>query len=116
MNIIKQLTIIVAFYFAGEAAALLLGIPIPGSVLGMILLLGALLTGLLGVEQVGETSDLLLSNFTLLFVPPVVGLMNAYALLKDHALTILAIVFAGTFVVVAVTGVLVQLLIRRKAR
>lgn len=114
MKVIKQLAIILGFFYAGEALTLITGLPIPGSVTGMVLLLAALISGKVRVEMLQETADFFLGNLTLLFIPAVIGLMNSYELLKAHVLAILVIVFAGTIFTIVVTGLVVQALIQRR--
>ena len=66
---IFQFARITAFCLAGEVLAAVLPLPIPASVYGLLLMVAALKTGLLKLEQVRETGLFLTGIFPLLFVP-----------------------------------------------
>lgn len=110
MKIIKQLAIILSFYFVGEIIVITTGIPVPGSVLGMAFMLVALLSGKLKIEHIEETSGFMLANLPILFVPPVAGLIDAFPLMKDSLLGILVVVLVGMVFITVVTGLIVQAL------
>ena len=52
MKYVKQFWIILLFCALGEGLRVLLPLPIPASVYGLILLLAALLTGIMKLERV----------------------------------------------------------------
>lgn len=66
---LNAITIIVLFQLAGEALAMLTGIPVPGSVLGMVFLLLAFFVKDDLIDLIRPTGGVLLSNLSLLFVP-----------------------------------------------
>ena len=70
---IFQFARITAFCLAGEVLAAVLPLPIPASVYGLLLMVAALKTGLLRLEQVRETGLFLTGIFPLLFVPAAAG-------------------------------------------
>jgi holin-like protein len=98
----------------GEVLVRALSLPVPGPVLGTVLLFLALL--LRGGEEprsLGATADALLGNLGLLFVPAGVGVVLYLPVLaRDWAPISLAIV-VGTLAAVAATGRLAQALLRR---
>lgn len=100
----------------GEALARALHLPVPGPVVGMALLFGALLLrggggGREAPPALGAASDALLSNLGLLFVPAGVGVvLHLPDLARDWAPLSLA-VLAGTLAAVALTGRLAQALL-----
>ncbi|MEG2207288.1 MAG: CidA/LrgA family protein, partial [Clostridia bacterium] len=81
MEYLKQLGVIIALSFLGEAAHALIPLPIPASVYGLVLMLGALCTGLVKVERVRKTARLLIELMPVMFVPATVGLMEAWPVL-----------------------------------
>jgi holin-like protein len=100
---------------AGEVAARALGLPVPGPVLGLVLLFAALLPRGEAPEDLSRTADGLLGNLGLLFVPAGVGVVLHLPLLaRDWAPLSLAVA-AGTLAAVAATGRLAQWLLRRLA-
>ena len=91
-----------------------LHLPVPGPVIGMVLLFAALvLRGRPVALPLGATADALLGNLGLLFVPAGVGVVLYLPLLaRDWAPISLAVV-AGTLLGIAATGRLAQALLRR---
>ncbi|MGA2125197.1 MAG: CidA/LrgA family protein [Xanthobacteraceae bacterium] len=103
---------------AGEIAARGLGLPVPGPVIGMVLLFVALLLRHERdtPEALGRVADGLLGNLGLLFIPAGVGVILYLPLLaRDWAPISLAIVL-GTLASIAVTGRLAQSLLRHLSR
>ena len=66
---------LLGFYAVGEALTRLLHLPIPGSVVGMLLLWATLSLNLVKLEWVQKTSEHLLSILGLLFVPAGAGIV-----------------------------------------
>ena len=102
---------------AGEILARSLGLPVPGPVVGMVLLFAALLLGRRGGEEappaLGATADALLGNLGLLFVPAGVGVVIYLPVLARDWAPISLAILAGTLAGIAVTGRLAQALLRR---
>ncbi|MCE2603849.1 CidA/LrgA family protein, partial [Pseudomonas aeruginosa] len=63
--------------------------PIPASIYGLVILLVLLLTGIVKVGHIKETSDFLIAVMPLMFVPPAVGLMESWGVLSGELLPIL---------------------------
>ncbi|MRG85881.1 CidA/LrgA family protein [Salinibacillus xinjiangensis] len=66
--------IIGGFLLLGYGVCAVFHIPLPGSVVGMIILFVFLLTGLIKLEWVENFSSFQLRHLTLLFIPPIVSL------------------------------------------
>lgn len=107
---IKGLTIIFLFLFLGESITYLTKIPIPGNVIGMIMLTMSLKTEIIKLESIKSTADILVKNMAFLFVPPGVGIMIYFDLIKAEFLPILVSYFLSTFAVLYVVGKLQQTL------
>ena len=103
-GMLKGFAFLLLFQFAGELIVSATGIPVPGNVAGMILLLLGLLTGLVKAEWVEDAADLLLSHLALFFVPAGVGVMVYFDLIAVQWLPICVAMIVSTFVVMAVTG------------
>ncbi|MBI4880060.1 MAG: CidA/LrgA family protein [Planctomycetes bacterium] len=108
-----SLFVIFLFLFLGEAVARGLGVPVPGSVIGMILLTLALGLKAVRLEQVKPCADLLTKNLGLFFVPPGVGLILYFDLLRAEFLAIAGATVLSTLLVLAVTGRVAEFLERR---
>ncbi len=105
---IRGFTYLLIFQLCGEFISRLLGLPLPGNVLGMGLLLVALSAGIIDVKWIEEAADLLLSNMALFFVPAGVGVMVYGDLIAAEWLPISVATIASTFIVMALTGFLAQ--------
>lgn len=108
MKIYLQLFYILLCSFLGEILKHLLGLPIPGSVLGMLVLFLALQTKILKVEDVKEVGAFLLGNLTILFVPAGVGIMVNFTAIQDVWYILVVVSLVITAVVMGLTGRLVQ--------
>lgn len=101
---IRGMAILLLLQFVGELISRGLGIPIPGNVIGMGLILIALGVGVVRLEWVEAASDLLLDHLALFFVPAGVGVMLYFDLIRKEWLPITVATVVSTFVVMAVTG------------
>lgn len=103
-GMLRGFAFLLLFQFAGELIVAAIGVPVPGNVAGMVLLLFALLAGVVQAEWVEEAADLLLSHLALFFVPAGVGVMVYFDLIAVQWLPICVAMVLSTFVVMAVTG------------
>jgi holin-like protein len=110
---LRQLAIILAAYFLGVILQWALNLPIPGTVLGLIILFLALSFGIVKTEMIEDVCDVLISHMSFLFVPAGVGLMTALGLLSGKLIQFFIIIFISTSVVFIVTASTVKFL--RKA-
>lgn len=110
------LAVLLAFQAGGTALQRVLGLAVPGPVLGFFLLWGSLQVGIVPVEVVEPAADLLLKHLLLLFTPVVVGILPHLPLLKRNALALATGVVVGTAAVLLVTGWAAQLLLARARR
>ena len=76
MKYLKQICLILLFCFLGELCRYLIPLSIPASIYGMVLLFAALALKIIRVESVRETGMFLTSILSLLFVVPMVQLMD----------------------------------------
>ena len=105
---IFQFARITAFCLAGEVLAVVLPLPIPASVYGLLLMVAALKTGVLKLDQVRETGLFLTGIFPLLFVPAAAGVVELGSQLMDLLLPAVLAIVPITALVMAVTGVVAQ--------
>lgn len=69
-----QFVIFIGFLFLGHGIVSFFHIPLPGAIVGMILLFISLLTGLVKLTWIEKAAAFQLKHLTLLFIPPTVGL------------------------------------------
>lgn len=114
MKLLRQFLIILIICFIGEVLSKVVHIPLPGSIIGMILLFICLLLGVIKLEMIEEISKFLLDHLAFFFIPAGVGLLAYIGILKENLIPILVICFITTFLVMIVTGWTVQLIKRRR--
>jgi len=112
MKYIKQFGIIAGVSFIGEVLNKLLPFPVPASVYGLVTMVILLLTGIVKLEMIEETADFLISVMVIFFIPSSVGLMTSFDALKGSVLKIVFICLISTIVVIAVTGLVAQAVIK----
>lgn len=117
---IGAITALLICQLAGELVSRGLHLPVPGPVLGMIMLLIGLLvrertqgTGGQAPEALEAVANALLGNLGLLFVPAGVGVVLYGPLLARNWAPIAVAVLVGTVLAIAVTGRLAQAMLRR---
>lgn len=114
MKYVFQFARIMGFCLAGELLHMLLPLPIPAGIYGLVLLAAALLTGVVKIGQVKQAGDFLTSLFPLLFVPTVAGVMEIWDLICGNLIPILIAVLPVTWIVMAVAGRVTQVLMDRR--
>lgn len=102
--VLTGLAILLLFLFIGETVARLTGLPIPGSVIGLLMMLGALHMGWVKLERVERTAQFLLSHMLLFFAPVIAGTIVFYHEIVDEWLPALATIVIGAFAVLAAAG------------
>nr|WP_295972057.1 CidA/LrgA family protein [uncultured Bacillus sp.] len=112
--ILLQLMILMAVNQLGGLIVKWTHIPIPGNVIGMILLFFLLCSGLLRLQWIEGASAILTKHLAFFFIPISVGIMTLGSLLSNSGFTILFILFISTFIGIFFSGSLSQLLILKK--
>lgn len=116
MNIIKQLGIILGITYAGEIISKISHLPIPGPVIGMLILFLMLYIGILKVNTIEFLSELLLFNLAFFFIPPGVGILGSMDKLAGNWLKLLAIIFLTTVITILTTAWTVDFVIKLRRK
>ena len=103
MKGLRGLAWLLVFQSIGEVLSRGFSLPLPGPVLGLILLVPALRFALVR-EPVAECADFLLSHLSLLFIPVGVGVMTHLALLSQYGGRMLVVIALSTWIGLAVTA------------
>ena len=107
MNALRGMVWLLVFQSVGELLARGLSLPLPGPVIGMVLLLIALRWPAVQ-KPVSETAEFLLSHLSLLFVPVGVGVMTHLSLVSQYGARMLAVVVLSTLAGLAVTALVLH--------
>lgn len=101
---IREFGVLFAFLFVGEAIVYFTGIPVPSSIIGMILLTVSLSLGIVKLRWVDRVATFLVHNLGFFFVPAGIGLMRCMGLVADEWIPIVGASIGSTAVIIAVTG------------
>ena len=112
---LEAVAVLLLCQLAGELIVAAMNLPVPGPVIGMALLFGGLLWRGQVPDSLGEAAHGLLGQLSLLFVPAGVGVMTHLTLLGDQWLPLTASLIVSTLLTIAVTGWLMQRLVRSEA-
>ena len=113
MKYVRQFWIILLISAIGEGLHVLIPLPVPASVYGLVIMLIALGTRILKLEQVKEAAEFLIEIMPVMFIPAGVGLLTAWGALKPVCVPIILITVITTVVVMVVTGRVTQTVIRK---
>lgn len=115
MSFLNGMATLLFFQLLGEVIVMMLGLSIPGPVVGMIFLFITLL--ILGKvpEFLSFTSGHLLAHLSLLFVPAGVGVVIHLKRIGSEWFPIVTTLFVSTLVSMAVTALVMQWVLRRLA-
>ena len=116
MKYVQQFSIILLISVIGELLKTFLPLPVPASVYGLVIMLVALLTGILKLDQVKGAADFLVEMIPLLLAHVGAGLITAWSSLKPICVPVLIMTFISTVVVMVVTGKVTQGVIRKGKR
>ncbi len=86
-------------YFIGNQLQMALSIPIPGSIIGLLLLFSLLVTNIVPLHWVKPSASLLINYMMLLFVPVGVGLIVYTEILMNNWLLVLCSTVGGSLLV-----------------
>ena len=111
---LEYFTLILVCQLIGELTVTALDLPIPGPVLGMVLLFLFLVIKGHVPDSLGTVSASLLNHLSLLFVPAGVGVMVHIELLGADILPLSVALVASTILTIIVTAVLMVTLNKLK--
>lgn len=99
---ISTLAIILSFQLAGEVISRALALPLPGPVVGLILLLLTCILRPSVAALIRSTTLGLLQHLSLFFVPAGVGIVAHWGLLRDHGAGLALALMGSTALAIAV--------------
>jgi len=114
LKALGQLAILWAIYWVSTWFVSVTGVPIPGNVVGVVVLFTLLCTGVLKVRQIELATDFLLRHLVFFFAAVAVGLMEWGEVFYDYGLTLLAAIVISTVLPLLVVGRVSQFLHRER--
>lgn len=113
-KIMLQIGILILFTLAMNALSDWLHLPIPGTILGIIVLFLLLKLNIVKLDWIEAGASWLLAELLLFFIPAAVGIMKYIPMLKSNGLQILVVVISSTVIVMVSSGWVATLISRRK--
>ena len=111
MKIFREVLVIFGLYYVGELISTTLSLPLPGSLVGMILLFALLQLHIVELEQIATVSDFLLGHLPFFFLPAGVALMASFSAMKG-----LWICLVTTIITMGCSGRIIQHMMERKSK
>lgn len=108
MKYMKEMGSILFITFLGEVLKAVLPLPIPASIYGLMLMLIALMTGILKVDDVKNAGRFLIEIMPMMFIPAAVGIIVVWPTLQPILIPVLVITVVSTIVVMGVSGRVTQ--------
>jgi len=110
------LTWLLVYQCIGEILVHWTGLPVPGPVVGMVLLFVTLVVRKGASDSLQGSASSLLSHLSLLFVPAGVGVMQHFDRVTSEWLPIAAALLVSTVLTLAVTALVMRHLLARQER
>jgi holin-like protein len=110
---VNAIIILLSFQLIGEIIIRTLSLPIPGPVVGMLLLfLILLLRGSL-VSRIEPTAQYILQNLTLLYVPAAVGVVVHLHLVQSEGVPLIVTLVGSALITISVTALSMNFLLKK---
>ncbi|WP_088009621.1 CidA/LrgA family protein [Indiicoccus explosivorum] len=111
-RIVMQVAVLYLFFLLGEAVVAFFGLIIPGSVVGLLLLLTGLLTKVVPISLIEDGAKAMLLFLPLFFVPATVGIIEYPEFLSSRGALLIVMVLVSTCISLISAGWTGQLLER----
>lgn len=111
---IQAFAVLLVLQLVGELLVQSLHLPLPGPLVGMLLLLAGLVWHGRVPEPLRKLGDVLLQNMMLLFIPAVAGVMMLFERVAQEWLPFFVACIGGAAITLAVTALVLQALLKRR--
>ena len=108
MKILLQIGVVFSICLAAELLSAVLPIPLPGSIISLILLFLLLLFKIMKVDHIRQKADFLLKNMAFFFIPAGIGILKDFDKIKDSIVPLLVVVCLTTLLTFGSTALVVQ--------
>lgn len=114
LKIVIQISLLYALYLVGSWIQHTFMLPIPGSVIGFVILFILLLTNGIKEKWIQDGANWLVSHLVLFIIPATVGVMSYFSLFIGKGSLLILIVCASTAMVLIATSFTSQWIIHKK--
>jgi len=103
-----QLAVLFGFYLLGEWLRAFFNLPLPGSIIGFLLLFAALLLKIYPLKWIDSGAHFLLAFLSLYFIPATVGVIDYAGVFMGKGVLLLVIAVVSTLLTMAVSALISQ--------
>ena len=111
-----QILFLHVFLLIGIGIKMIVTIPIPASMIGLIVLFITLKIKIVKIEWVEKGAAWLLAELLLFFIPSAVGIVNYNEILNVKGMETVLLIAISTFIVMGATGFTAEKIYNRKRR
>lgn len=111
-----QFILLAGIFLLGQWVVSFFHIPLPGSIVGMLLLFLALSVGLFKLTWFEKIAQLHLKHIVLLFIPPIVSIFHFLGIFKTEGLQLALIITLSSLVIILATAFVVEYIDKGKKR
>ena len=112
-NVLQQALTLAVILLISKIIESFIPIPMPASVIGLVLLFIALCTGIVKLGQVESVGTALTNNISFLFVPAGISVINSLPILSQSPVLIILLIIISTILLLISTGFASQLLVTK---
>lgn len=116
ITIIKQISIIFAIAAFSEIIVVLLKLPVPANVIGIIILFTMLCLNVIKESDVKEVGDFLSKTLILFFIPGAVSIIEDYNYIKQYIIPFFLVCLFCTIIVMVSTGITAKIFEKNKRK
>lgn len=116
LKVFLQVFLLYGFFLAGDGLHDFFQLPLPGSIIGLLLLWASLLLKVLPLSWIDTGAHFLLSFLPLYFVPATVGAMNYGHVFAGKGILLILITVISTFLTIVISGHISQYFSRRSQK
>ncbi|CAM5353940.1 CidA/LrgA family protein [Eoetvoesiella caeni] len=113
MPVLFAVTTLLFMQFLGEAFVRLTGLPVPGALVGLLLLFAVLCLNRGAPKSLRDTTSHILQHLMLLFIPVVAGIMLHFERIANEWVPFLAASLGGTVITILVTAITFRWMLQR---
>lgn len=103
-----QIILLYVFAMVGDWLQSYLRLPLPGSIIGLLLMLAALSLKIVKLQWVDSGSHILLSYLPIFFIPPMVGVIDYREVFTGKGILLIPLIMVSTFLTMWISGYVSQ--------
>ncbi|SGW82127.1 holin-like protein [Staphylococcus argenteus] len=111
-----QVIVIALVLFVSKIIESFMPIPMPASVIGLVLLFILLCTGAVKLGEVKKVGTTLTNNIGLLFVPAGISVVNSLGVISQAPFLIIGLIIVSTILLLICTGYVTQIIMKVTSR